>query len=157
MRSSRGRHGQGISSEAMREARDGLVVYTKDRPFSLPRIAGATFRLLSGLLSDNKTTQSTHVRSSLGHGLLDARSPVLSSLVHDEMFIISTGRMALWCSREQERECSLVQCLSPDQVLPPVSATPSPLGSSFTWTYRGLCERPFPGHAEHKYLLNLVL
>lgn len=72
-----------VKESALREARDGLVVYTKDRPFPLPRIADATFRLLSGLLSDNKTTQSQYVRSSLGHGLLDAQSPVLSSLVHN--------------------------------------------------------------------------
>lgn len=68
-----------VKESALREARDGLVVYTKDRPFPLPRIADATFRLLS----DNKTTQSQYVRSSLGHGLLDAQSPVLSSLVHN--------------------------------------------------------------------------
>lgn len=72
-----------VKESALREARDGLVVYTKDRPFSLPRIADATFRFLSGLLSDNKTTQSQYVRSSLRHGLLDAQSPVLSSLVHN--------------------------------------------------------------------------
>ena len=68
-----------VKESALREARDGLVAYSKDRPFSLPRIADATFRLLS----DKKTTQSQYVRSSLGHGLLDTQSPVLSSLVHN--------------------------------------------------------------------------
>lgn len=82
-----------VKESAMQEARDGLIVYTKDRPFSLSRIANVTFRLLS----DSKIPQSQYVRSRLGHGLLDSqcRCPVLSSLVHDEMFIISTGRMAL--------------------------------------------------------------
>ena len=80
-----------VKESAMREARDGLVVYTKDRPFSLSRIADVTFRLLS----DSKVPHRQYVRSRLGHDLLDSLCPVLSSLVHDAMFIISTGRMAL--------------------------------------------------------------
>lgn len=139
-----------VKESAMQEARDGLVVYTKDRPFSLSRIADVTFRLLS----DSKIPQSQYVRSRLGHGLLDSRCPVLSSLVHDEMFIISTGRMALPVNSHKNAVWSSAP--SPDQVLPPVSATPSPLGGSFTWTHLRTSERPFTGHAEHKHLLYLV-
>lgn len=70
MRSSRGNM---VKESAMREARNGLIVYTKDRPFSLSRIADITFRLLS----DSKITHSQYVRSRLGHGLLDSRCPCL--------------------------------------------------------------------------------